>query len=74
MIMKKLVLGIGVVVWTATGCSTSSGLTPLSNAHITAPVSNEAAAPSIPPLARSIPTLAKPSATPKLETYSVVVS
>ena len=72
--MKKLVLGISVVVWTATGCSTSSGLTPLSDAHITAPPKNDTAAVAIPPLARPIPTLAKPIASPKLETYSVVVS
>ncbi len=72
--MKKLALGIGIVVWTMTGCSTSSGLTPLSDAHITAPPKNEATAVAIPPLARPIPTLAKPMASPKLETYSVVVS
>lgn len=70
--MKKLVFGIGVVVWTATGCSTSSGLTPLADAHITA--QPKAAELSIPPLARAIPTLAKPVASPKLESYSVVVS
>nr|WP_314898719.1 secretin N-terminal domain-containing protein [uncultured Deefgea sp.] len=72
--MRKLVLGIGSVVWVATGCSTSSGLTPLSTAHIAAPPKNEAPVVAIPPLARPIPTLAKPIASPKLETYSVVVS
>ncbi|MGL6041409.1 MAG: type II secretion system protein GspD [Deefgea sp.] len=72
--MKKLALGIGFVAWTVTGCSSTSGLTPLSDAHITAPIKSEAAAQAIPPLARPIPSLAKPIASPKLETYSVVVS
>jgi len=72
--MKKIILGIGVLVCSVTACTTSSGLGPLSPAHITAPAKNEPPVASIPALARPIPQLAKPSATPKLETYSVVVS
>lgn len=72
--MKKTILGFGVVIWAITGCTTSSGLTPLSGAHIAAPIKNETAPATIPALARPIPPLPKPSVAPKLETYSVVVS
>lgn len=58
-----------------TGCATSNGLAPLAPGHITAPAAVASSVSSaIPPLARPIPVLAKPNASPKLETYSVVVS
>lgn len=73
--MNNLLTAVVCSVLLCTGCATSSGLAPLATGHITAPASNaSASAAAIPPLARSIPTLARPNASPKLETYSVVVS
>lgn len=75
MTMNNLLTAVVCSVLLCTGCATSSGLAPLATGHITAPASNaSASAAAIPPLARSIPTLARPNASPKLETYSVVVS
>ena len=73
--MNNLATAVLCTALLLTGCATSNGLTPLNSVHLTAPaVAASAVTPAIPPLARPIPILAKPKASPKLETYSVVVS
>ena len=80
--MTNLATAVLCCVLLLNGCSTSNGLTPLSSGHLTMPTGPSVPAGAtlsdayqpIPALARPIPVLAKPIASPKLETYSVVVS
>ncbi|WP_051534833.1 type II secretion system protein GspD [Deefgea rivuli] len=73
--MNNLALAVLCTALLLTGCATSNGLAPLASGHITAPAAVASSVSSaIPPLARPIPVLAKPNGSPKLETYSVVVS